>query len=150
MGALDYEIGWDDEIVKDEPEFVLLEEGDYNFTVSHFERARHEPKPGGKIPACNKAIVYFDVQGNDGETLQLKVDYLMWGTMEWKLGELFAGLGMKKKGEKLKLNWTAIPGKTGRCHVVQKPGKEAGKVFNNISKIYPKDEAPASYQAGVF
>lgn len=35
------ELGWDDEIVK-ESDFILLPEGDYNFKVAGFERARHE------------------------------------------------------------------------------------------------------------
>ena len=32
--------GWDDEIKNDGPDFVLLPEGDYLFTVTGFERAR--------------------------------------------------------------------------------------------------------------
>ena len=42
------ELNWDDTIEKDN-QFVLLPEGDYNFTVESFDRARH---PGSeKIPA---------------------------------------------------------------------------------------------------
>ena len=56
-----YEIGWDDQIEKDGPEFVLLPEGDYDFTVIDFERGRH----GGsdKLPPCHKAIVHIKVEG---------------------------------------------------------------------------------------
>jgi len=47
------EMGWDDTIQEDGQELVLLDGGDYNFTVTNFERGRF---PGGqKIPACNKA-----------------------------------------------------------------------------------------------
>ena len=35
-----HEIGWDDEISNDGGQYIILEEGDYNVTVSTFERAR--------------------------------------------------------------------------------------------------------------
>ena len=48
-------LDWDDAIESDGQEFVILEEGDYNFTVTDFERGRF---PGGtKIPPCNKAAL---------------------------------------------------------------------------------------------
>ena len=47
------EFGWDDEIQRDDSPFQVLPEGDYNFTVKKFERARHSGSE--KIPACNKA-----------------------------------------------------------------------------------------------
>ena len=34
------EYGWEDEIVNEGGEFVLLPEGDYDFTVAKYERAR--------------------------------------------------------------------------------------------------------------
>ena len=40
--VIERELGWDDEIEKDGPEFVLLPEGDYSFEVVGFERARHK------------------------------------------------------------------------------------------------------------
>ena len=40
---------WNDAIVEDGQEFIILEEGDYNFIVTAFERGRF---PGSaKIPA---------------------------------------------------------------------------------------------------
>lgn len=44
---------WDDAIENDGREFIILPEGDYNFTVTGFERGRF---PGSaKMSACNKA-----------------------------------------------------------------------------------------------
>ena len=46
---LDMCMDWNDVIESDGQDFVLLEEGDYNFTITEFERGRF---PGGnKIPA---------------------------------------------------------------------------------------------------
>ena len=41
MSEMERELGWDDEIEKDSGEFILLPEGDYDFTVESFERSRH-------------------------------------------------------------------------------------------------------------
>lgn len=65
MNNYEREFGWDDEISQDS-EFVLLPEGDYVFIVKGFERARHTPQAGGKLPACNKAIVEVIIQANEG------------------------------------------------------------------------------------
>ena len=35
--ALEHELGWDDTITKDSNEFILLPEGEYNFTVESFD-----------------------------------------------------------------------------------------------------------------
>lgn len=57
-------LDWDDAIESDGQEFVILEEGDYNFTVTGFERGRF---PGGqKIPACNKAALTLQVSAPQG------------------------------------------------------------------------------------
>ena len=49
---------WDDEIEKDGGDFVLLPEGDYNFTVAKFERGRFAGSE--KMPACNQAKLELD------------------------------------------------------------------------------------------
>ena len=68
MSEMDRELGWDDVIEKDS-NFVTLPEGDYDFVIDHFERARH---PGSdKIPPCNKALVFFRLMGPDGQELYL-------------------------------------------------------------------------------
>lgn len=57
-------LDWDDTIESDGQEFVILQEGDYNFTVTGFERGRF---PGGqKIPACNKAALTLQVSVPQG------------------------------------------------------------------------------------
>ena len=55
---------WNDTIENDSS-FVLLPAGDYDFTVTKFERARHQPGPNSKLPPCNKAVLTLEV--TDGQ-----------------------------------------------------------------------------------
>jgi len=73
---------WDDEIQNDGQEFVILPEGDYNFTVTDFERGRF---PGSaKIPACNKASLTLQVKTDDGLAM-IRTDLLLYRTLEWRI-----------------------------------------------------------------
>ena len=60
------ELGWDDVIENDSPEFVILPDGDYDFEVVDFERGRHNGSE--KLPPCNKAIVHIRIEGKEGVT----------------------------------------------------------------------------------
>ena len=132
------ELGWEDEITKDSEEFPQLEPGDYSFTVDHFEKSRSQGSD--KLPPTNMAILYLNVHDDKtGETVQLR-DFLVLHTkMEWKISQFFCGIGLKKEGETLKMNWNAIPGLTGRCEITLDPDKEdPSKKYNHIKKYYPK------------
>ena len=55
---------WSDSIDNEGQELIVLEEGDYVFKVTKFERGRY---PGSaKIPPCNKAIITVEVQTEKG------------------------------------------------------------------------------------
>ena len=58
---------WDDVLTKDDPvseKRIVLEEGDYNFLVTKFERGRF---PGNdKLPAAHKASITVQVNSKEG------------------------------------------------------------------------------------
>jgi len=140
------ELGWEDTIKQDPGSFEPLLEGDYEFTIDRYERGRS--KGEGKLPPCNMAIVHFTIQDRD-RVVTIKENYLLHSSLEWKLSELFRGVGLKKEGESLKMNWSMITGKKGRCKVTLVPGvKDPSKKFNRIDKLYPYE--PPKYQAGSF
>lgn len=58
------ELGWDDTIQKEAPEFEPLPEGDYDFIVESFDRGRHNGSE--KLPPCNKAVLKLRVKSTDG------------------------------------------------------------------------------------
>lgn len=132
------ELGWEDTITKDSQEFVTLAPGDYSFTIDHFDRGRSGSD--GKYPNCNMATVYFNIEAEDAGTQQIRENYLLHSKFEWKLSQLFAGVGLKKKGEELVMNWNALPGMTGRCKVSLDADKnDPEKKYNHIKEIYPKE-----------
>lgn len=134
------ELGWEDEISDEGKEFVLLEEGDYKFTVAKVERARFQGSE--KMPPCNMAKVTFTIWGADDST-DITENFLLNSKMEWKLSALFLSIGLKKHGEPLKMQWSRVPGAKGKCHVfidtyINKDGEE--KKINRIKKFYDFDK----------
>ena len=61
------ELGWDDTIEKESAGFIILPEGDYEFKVLEFQRARHEGSE--KLPPCNKAVITLVVETPEGEAV---------------------------------------------------------------------------------
>lgn len=143
-----YELGWDDPIEHDSPEFVVLPEGDYEFEVIEFERARH---PGSeKLPPCNKAIVHLKIEGPEGISI-IRHNLFLHTITEGMLCAFFTGIGQRKKGEKIKMNWNQVIGSRGRAKVGIR--KYEGKEYNEIKRFYEPEENPQpnkSFQAGRF
>lgn len=150
-GFEDRELGWDDEIER-ESEFVLLPEGEYKFEVIDFERARH---PGSeKLPPCNKAIVHMKIYGNNGQNTTIKYNLFLHTKTEGMLTAFFTGIGLRKHGERLRMNWNAIIGRTGRCKLGIR--QYNGNQYNEIKRILepsndaPQQQAQASFTGGTF
>lgn len=108
---------WDSTIEDDGQGFILLDEGDYEFTVSGLERARHNGS--AKVPACPKAVLTLSVEAPAG-VAQVKTSLLLYKTVEWKLSAFFRSIGLKKHGERLVMNWGSVLGASGKAHFVQR------------------------------
>lgn len=149
-----YELNWDSPIEHDSPDFVVLPEGDYDFEVIDFERARH---PGSeKLPPCNKAIVHIKIQGPEGVAI-IKQNLFLHSITEGMLCAFFTAIGQRKKGEKVSMNWNAVVGSCGRAKVgihkwTDNNGNE--RTSNEIKKFYEPAEGSQNtnkgFQAGRF
>ncbi|MCH5212246.1 MAG: DUF669 domain-containing protein [Oscillospiraceae bacterium] len=140
LNNIDRELGWDDEIEKDSSDFVILPEGDYNFTVTGFERGRHNGSD--KLPACNKAILSIKLEGAAGTTT-IKHNLFLHSKCEGMLCAFFTSIGQRKKGEKLRMNWTTVTGSRGRCKVGihEYQGRDGDtKKSNQITRFYEPEE----------
>lgn len=150
------ELGWDDEIQNDGQDFELVPEGDYDFEVIAFERARH---PGSeKLPACNKAVIHIKVTGGDGATTTIFHNLFLHSRTEGMISSFLVGIGQKKKGESIKPRWSEVVGTRGRCKVGFRKYKPEGsneeRTYNEIKRFYePAERTPAqqaTFQAGTF
>ena len=106
-------MNWDDVLDNDGQEFIVLPEGDYVFTVTHFERGQF---PGGpKIPPCPKASLTLTVDREEG-VATARVDLMLYRTVEWKIAAFFRSIGQKKHGEKAVMDWSKVVGARGKAH----------------------------------
>ena len=104
---------WDAAIETDGQEFITVPEGDYNFTVTNFERGRF--LGSAKIPACNKAVITADIETEMGNAT-VKFDIILCRNLEWRISAFFRCIGQKKHGEKLVMDWSKVVGSRGRAH----------------------------------
>lgn len=157
------ELAWDDEIQNDGGLYEVLPEGDYDFVVNKFERARHSGSD--KIPPCNKAILTLSVFGEQA-TGTIQTNLFLYSKFEWKLCQFFTAIGHRKHGETLRMNWASVPGSSGICHVgVRKWTGNDGREHegNEITEFYDPAErakkpdgpsnpsaAPGGYTPGKF
>lgn len=146
--SLDRALDWDDVIQNDSPDFVLLPEGTYPFTVRSFERGEYTPGPNAKLPACKKAILTIDIDGGALGTVTVKHNLFLHSRTEGLLCAFFTSIGQRKHGEQLHMNWQTVPGSRGLCKVIvtdQKSNDGRVRQFNNIERfLEPDDTAPAA------
>ena len=147
---LDQELGWEDEIENEGSPRRVLEPGEYPFTVLGFERARYAGSE--KVAPCNQAILHLRVDAPDGES-EMNVNLCLLKRFEWKLCQFFTSIGLRQHGEKLRMNWAAVTGKTGRCRITKRTYKDktgADRETNDLDEFLDPLGAPSMQQAGGF
>lgn len=141
----DRELGWDDTITQ-ESEFVLLEPGEYWFTVEKFERARHTPNPNSKsqnpLPACNKAILTLKIETRTGETKTVKHNLFLHSRTEGMVSAFFGAIGQKKHGEQLRMNWQSVVGSVGVTSIKKEMSSNGNEYNSTGYMIYSEDVDP--------
>lgn len=148
-----YELSWDGPIEKDN-EFTLLQEGEYDFEVLSFERARHAGSE--KLPPCPKAVLTIKLTSQEGQSNIIQHNLFLHSTTEGMLCAFFTAIGQRKHGERVNMNWNAVPGSRGRCKVgIRKwTGKDGQEMQSNqITRFLEPAAAPAQpggFQPGRF
>ncbi len=119
------ELDWNDTIEKDSSDFITLPEGDYDFMVESFDRARHNGSDN--LPPCNKAILKIRIDDPAG-TVIVTHNLFLHTKVEGLISAFFSSIGQKKKGEQLRMNWALVPGARGRLKLgirkYQKDGED--------------------------
>lgn len=141
---------WDGTITIDSGDFITLEPGEYNFTVVDFQREQYEGSD--KLPACPKAVITCRIDSAMGP-VDIKNNLFLTTKTMGLLAAFFTSIGLKKKGEDLKMQWNKVVGATGRCKVSTREYR--GNNYNDIQRFLPPvsaQDAPAAagYAPGRF
>jgi hypothetical protein len=134
------EIGYEGTIENEDGGFVLLPDGNYDFTVNKVTRSRYEGSD--KMPSCNAVSVELTVWGAGGDKTIITERFFLIKKFEWKLSQFFLSIGLKKHGEQLVMRWN-IEGYKGKCKVyIDNYKKQDGSdgQSNKIKKFYAYDE----------
>ena len=131
---------WDDVIENDGQEYIVLPEGDYNFTVTDFERGHF---PGSaKMAPCNKATLTLQVNTENG-IASIRTDLILNRLVEFRISSFFRCIGLKKHGEKLVMKWDKVVGSRGRAHFKPRTYTDRDgntKQANDVDRFYDYDE----------
>ena len=144
------ELGWEDEIENEGTPRVILEPGEYTFSVQSFERARFAGSE--KVPPCPQAIVHLQVNAPDGP-VPMNVNLFLHTRFDWKLCQFFTSLGLRQHGEKLRMNWAAVAGRSGRCKITKRTYKDRNgtdREANDVDEFLDPVGAPSAPPAGGF
>lgn len=143
--AVERELGWEDAIQNDSPEFVLLPEGEYDFVVDRFERGRHNGSD--KLPPCNKVEVFLKIDTPQG-TATVRHNLFLHTRTEGMICNFFTAIGQRKRGERYTMNWNAVPGARGRARIGIR--EYNGKKYNEVKRfLEPAAPAVTSYSPAV-
>ena len=138
-------IGWDEEItVEKEPEFVLLEPGEYNFTATSFERGHYDGS--SKLPACSVAKLALKCSNGIQETTVF-VNLFLVSNQKWKLTHFFKSCRLiaadMPEGVNYAMPWSRVIGAQGR--VLIKNREYNNKQYNEVEKfLYDNQETAAT------
>lgn len=137
-------IGWDEEItVEKEPEFVLLEPGEYNFTVTSFERGHYDGS--SKLPTCSVAKLALKCSNGIQETTVF-VNLFLVSNQKWKLTHFFKSCRLiaadMPEGVNYAMPWSRVIGAQGR--VLIKNREYNGKQYNEVEKFLYDNPATAA------
>lgn len=129
----DREFSWEDTVtVNDEQEFfepVILDEGDYNYTVTKVEKGIS--KTSGK----NMAIVTFNI-GSEKGSVNIKDYFPLTERAIWKLQRFTLSAGIRKHNEPLSLSTlNKAIGKKGRCRVIVEDFENKRGTMSQSNKI---------------
>ena len=140
-------LDWDS-VIENDNAFTLLPGGEYEFTVTGFQRGEFMPKrEDSKIPPCKCAELTLTARDPvSGNAVELSDRLFLLKKFEWKLCQFFTCIGQRRHGEKLKMNWTAVAGARGRCKIeVHKfTGNDGAERSSNRIAEYLEPQEPAS------
>lgn len=140
-------LGFDDEVTQ-ENEFQILPDGDYEFTVTSYDRTQFNGSE--KMCACPEVDVVITINYKDREgnaaTRDMTHKLFLNSKIEGRISEFFEGIGMKEKGKPFRMAWQQTVGKTGKLKLGHREYND--QTYNDIKKFYEKKCDGPAWKAG--
>ncbi len=129
-------LDWEEEIDDgQEFEYVVLEPGDYDFTVKSFER--------GKTKDTHNNMAILELEVTDGKKKAIVKDWIvLTNKTVWKIASFFRSIGLKKHGEKVKMKWKESIGRSGRCTLAQEERESQKGNTYKTNSVYAYIDPP--------
>ncbi|WP_270630946.1 hypothetical protein [Limosilactobacillus mucosae] len=140
-------LNWGEGFTAQEDEYVLLDEGVYNFTISKMEKKVYDGN-SSKIPnGCPYAELTIQVESSKG-TANIRERLYLMKSMQWKLTQFFAGIGQPVvTGQVFNPNWETVVGSKGRAEITQHHYTNQNgddRTNNQVARyLKPQDPTPA-------
>lgn len=136
-------LNWDDVIeVVEEKEFILLDPGEYNFTVVNFEREQYNGNADGTIEPSPQAALQLEVETPEGKAIVFE-RLILHKDLAWKLSQFFISIG-QQKDEAITMDWNRVLGATGRMEIHHRKSTKTDKVYANVKRFLPPAEPQTS------
>lgn len=138
-------LSWDGSFIAQDTEFILLDEGVYNFKITKMERKIHSGSE--KIPNGTPfAEITYSINTKRGTTI-IKDKLFLLKNWQWKLTAFFKSVGQKVvDGQPFQPNWNVV-GATGKAEIGQHEYTNRNgdnRKSNQISRyLAPNDPQPA-------
>lgn len=129
----------------EEQEYVLLEPGEYQFTIDSVDYGDYNGS--SKIPPCGMVIVNLHVDTDKGRAFLMNRFYVC-KECSGLIAAFFKSVGDLKDGQRTFVpDWDKLPGKTGLVKTTQR--EYNGNLYNNVERfLAPKKKAaPAKKKA---
>lgn len=125
---------WDDSFMCEEGgAYILLPEGEYDFTVTSFDRSYFNGSEKSK--ACPMAKITLTVDTPEGKAT-IKDSLFLKMSAKWRMDAFFRSIGFAKANENYTPNWNNVIGAKGRARI--KPHKYNDKDYNNVDRYIDK------------
>lgn len=135
------EMDWDDFVeAMEEPEFVVLPDGDYPFEVVTFSREHFSGSD--KQPPCNRAVYTLRILAQDGRSTTVKHSLFVHKDRLSLITAFFVSIGLAKWGEGFRPQWKEAVGCKGFCKLGSRVYN--GNRYNEIKRFYDPGKLPAS------
>ena len=139
-------LSWDGSFIAQDTEFILLDEGVYNFKITNMERKFYSGQSKKIANGTPFAEVTYSIDTDRG-TATVKDNLFLLKSWQWKLTAFFKSIGQKVvDGQPFQPNWNVV-GATGKAEIGQHEYTNRNgdnRKSNQISRyLTPDDPQPA-------